>query len=183
MTDAAEERNEGVRRTLEDALDRHCKTFATRDANWRVWRLETEVDRKYARSQRRYLGTSGNVVHDDPGALMGASFTLTVLQMPPGHEQPLHRHPGEEEVFFVLEGSPTIVWKDGDETVERRLGKWDMVYNPPGQAHCIRNDGDRDCYFQVMLGNPQPDRPRYEDPELRRLQALDRPDEEARTRT
>ncbi len=166
---------------LEASLDRHCKTFASRDANWRVWGMETQVDEKYSRSQRRYLGTSGNVDHNDPNALMGASFTLTVLQMPPGHEQPLHHHDGEEEVFFVLKGHPTIVWKNGETTAERQVGPWDMIYNPPGQVHCIRNDTTEDCYFQVMLGNPRPSRPRYADPELRRLQALDNPDLEIRT--
>lgn len=169
-----------MRDELEASLSKHCKTFATRDANWRVWGLETQVDEKYARAQRRYLGTSGNVDHTDPNALMGAHFTLSILEMPPGHAQPLHHHADEEEVFFVLKGNPTIVWEYAGEIVERRLEPWDMIYNPPGQVHGIRNDSDDDCFFQVMLGNPTPDRPRYMDPELRRLQAEDRPDEEAR---
>lgn len=165
---------------LEAALDRHCKTFSTRNASWRVWGFETQVDKKFARSQRRYLGTSGNVDHDDPNALMGASFTLSVLEMPPGHEQPMHNHPDEEEVFFVLKGRPTVVWQRDGETVTRQLGPWDMVYNPPGQVHCIRNDSDEDCFFQVILGNPKPARPLYADPELRRLQEGDNPDTELR---
>ena len=57
-----------------------------------------------------------------------------------------------------------------------------MIYNPPGQVHGIKNDTDEDCFFQVMLGNPKPDRPIYLDPELRRLQRLDRPDDEVRTK-
>lgn len=165
---------------LEDALDRHCKTFATREPSWRVWGFETQIDERFARSQRRYLGTSGNVSHDDPEALMGRSFTLTVLEMPAGHAQPMHRHPHEEEVFFVLQGSPTVVWEENGETVTRRLGPWDMIYNPPGQAHCVRNDSDETCFFQVMLGDPKPDRPRYADPELSRLQRRDNPDAELR---
>ena len=167
---------------LKSRMDRHCKTFQTREANWRVWGVETQVDKKYARSQRRYLGTSGNVSHNDPHALMGDSFTLTVLQMPPGHEQPMHHHDDEEEVFFVLKGHPTIIWKNGEEVVKRRLDEWDMVYNPRGQVHCIVNETDEDCYFQVMLGNPLPSRPNYADPELRRLQSEDNPDIEIRTK-
>lgn len=165
------------------ALDRHCRTFATRRPSWRVWGFETQVDRRYARTQRRYLGTSGNVAHDDPEALMGRSFTLSVLEMPAGHAQPMHHHPDEEEVFFVLQGTPTIVWERDGETVERVLGPWDMVYNPPGRVHCIRNDSGEGCLFQVMLGSPRPERPRYEDPELRRLQAGDNPDGELRGAT
>ena len=55
-----------------------------------------------------------------------------------------------------------------------------MVYNPPGQVHGIINETNEDCFFQVMLGNPTPERPKYLDPQLRRLQAADRPDEEIR---
>ncbi len=172
---------ETIRADLEASLQKHCKTFETREANWRVWSLETQVDPKYARTQRRYIGTSGNVDHTDPNALMGDSFTLTVLQQPGGHKQPLHHH-DEEEVFFVLEGRPTIVWEYAGEIIERQLDKWDMIYNPAGQVHAIVNNTDEDCYFQVMLGNPQPDRPKYLDPELRRLQAEDRPDEEVRAK-
>lgn len=172
-----------TRADLEASLDRHCKTYATRDANWRVWGVETQLDPKYARAQRRYLGTSGNVAHTDPNALMGDSFTLTVLQQPPGHEQPLHHHEHEEEVFFVLQGRPTIVWEYAGERIERQLEPWDMVYNPPGQVHGIVNTTDEDCFFQVMLGSPRPDRPRYLDPELRRLQAADRPDDEVRAKS
>ena len=171
-----------IRVDLEASLDTHCKTFDTRVPSSRVWGFETQVDPAYARTQRRYLGTSGNVEHTDPGALMGASFTLTIIQQPPGHKQPMHHH-DEEEVFFVLEGTPTIIWEYAGEIIERRLKKWDMVYNPPGRVHAIRNDGDDDAYFQVMLGNPAPDRPKYMDPELRRLQKLDRPDEEVRARS
>lgn len=166
--------------TLEESLDRHVKTFATRNPSWRVFELETRQDPNFARAQRRYLGTSGNASHADPTALMGASFTLTIIQQPAGHRQPMHDHP-EEEVFFVLEGTPTVVWEDADGSrLERRLGKWDMVYNPPGQLHAVLNESDGDCFFQVMLGNPAPDRPHYQDPELRALQAADVPDDEAR---
>ena len=170
-----------IRDDLEISLEKHCKTIATREANSRVWGLEVQVDPKYARTQRRYLGTSGNVDHTDPKALMGDSFTLTVLEQPAGHMQPMHHH-DEEEVFFVLQGRPTIVWEYAGETVKRQLEPWDMIYNPAGQVHGIVNETDETCFFQVMLGNPRPDRPKYMDPELRRLQAADRPDEEVRAK-
>ncbi|MEC7488294.1 MAG: cupin domain-containing protein [Pseudomonadota bacterium] len=166
---------------LEASLDRHCKTLATREPNSRVWALETKLDTKYARTQRRYLGTSGNVEHTDPKALMGDSFTLTIIEQPPGHEQPLHHH-NEEEVFFVLEGKPTIIWEYAGTIVKRQLGPWDMIYNPAGQVHGVINESSEPCFFQVMLGNSKPDRPQYLDPELRRLQAEDRPDEDVRAK-
>jgi hypothetical protein len=39
---------------------------------------------------------------------------------------------------------------------------------------------DEDCFFQVMLGNPRPSRPLYQDAELLRLQAEDDPDADSR---
>ncbi len=164
---------------LSAELDRHVKTYETRKPNWRVFGFETRVDERYGRAQRRYIGTSGNVSHEDPTALTGESFTLTIIEQPAGHIQPLHHHP-EEEVLFVLRGEPTIVWQADGETVERQLGPWDMVYNPPGIVHGLRNDSDEDCFFQVMLGNPRPDRPLYQDEELLRLQAEDDPDAASR---
>ena len=164
---------------LESSLEYHCKTFSTREANSRVWALETQLDPKYGRTQRRYIGTSGNVEHTDLKALMGDSFTLTIIEQPPGHEQPLHHH-DEEEVFFVLKGNPTIVWEYAGEIVKRQMGPWDMIYNPAGQVHGVINESDESCFFQVMLGNPKPNRPYYLDPELKRLQAEDRPDDEVR---
>lgn len=85
-------------------------------------------------------------------------------------------------MFFVLQGRPTIIWEYAGETVRRQLEPWDMIYNPPGQVHGIVNETDEDCFFQVMLGSPAPDRPKYMDPELRRLQAQDRPDDEVRAK-
>ena len=165
--------------SLAEQLDKHHKSYQSRQPNWRVFGLETQVDEKFARAQRRYLGTSGNAAHTDPTALMGAHFTLTIIQQPAGHMQPMHHH-DEEEVFFVLVGNPTVVWERDGETIKRRLEPWDMVYNPPGMIHGVRNESDEDCFFQVMLGNPAPGRPQYEDPELVRLQKADSPDEQAR---
>ena len=168
--------NAATATSLADELGKHVKTYATRKPNWQVFGFETQLDRRYGRAQRRYLGTSGNVDHSDPTALMGEHFTLTIITMPPGHVQPMHHHLDAEEVLFVLEGSPTIVWERDGETVARELGRWDMVYNPTGIAHGIRNDGDRECSFQVMLGNPTPARPNYQEPALARLQASDNSD-------
>ncbi len=166
--------------TLAEELDRHVKTYDSRTPNWRVFGFETQQDEAFARAQRRYLGTSGNVDHTDPTALMGAHFTLTIIQQPAGNKQPMHHH-DEEEVFFVLTGNPTVIWEGDDgELIERRLKPWDMVYNPPGRIHGVINDSDEDAYFQVMLGNPTPARPQYQDTELQRLQSADRPDEEVR---
>lgn len=156
-------------------LDRNLKTFASRTPNWRVFALETKLDPRYARAQRRYVGASGSIVHQDTEALPARAHTLSIMEMPEGHHQPFHHH-DEDEIFFVLEGACTVMWKDGDTVEDRRIGKWDMVNNPSGRIHAIRNDGPGSCFFQVMLGSAQPKRPQYEDEELLRLQREDDPD-------
>jgi mannose-6-phosphate isomerase-like protein (cupin superfamily) len=48
-------------------------------------------------------------------------YTLLEITAPPGLETPLHVHYAEDEGFYVLEGSVTIVV--GDETVELVAGQ------------------------------------------------------------
>jgi oxalate decarboxylase/phosphoglucose isomerase-like protein (cupin superfamily) len=160
---------------LEVDLERNVKTFATRTPNWRVFALETALDNRYARAQRRYVGASGSVGHADAEALPAVAHTLSIMEMPPGHHQPFHHH-DEDEIFFVLEGACILMWKEGDQVAERRLGKWDMANNPPGRIHAIRNDGPAPVFFQVMLASPRPARPQYEDERLLALQKADNPD-------
>ena len=160
---------------LEADLDRNVRTFATRTPNWRVFALETQLDPRYARAQRRYVGASGSVTHQDTEALPAAVHTLSIMEMPEGHHQPFHHH-DEDEIFFVLEGACTVMWQEGDEVVERRLGKWDMANNPSGRIHAIRNDGPGPVFFQVLLASPRPARPQYEDTRLLALQKADNPD-------
>ena len=87
-----------------------------------------------------------------------------------------HSHPVTDDFFFVLEGACIVMWKDGDAVEERRVGKWDMVNNPSGRIHALRNDGPGPCFFQVMLASPQPQRPQYDDEALLKLQRADDPD-------
>src|SRR5207244_3491268 len=83
--------------------------------------------------------------------------TLSIMMVPPGHEQPMHGHE-TEEIFFVLEGECTVVWQKDGERAEVRLGKWDMILSPPTADHCIINHSDQPCWFQVMLGKAKPRR-------------------------
>jgi oxalate decarboxylase/phosphoglucose isomerase-like protein (cupin superfamily) len=162
---------------LDAELERNVKTFATRISNWRVFALETQLDPKYARAQRRYVGASGSVTHQDSQALPAVAHTLSIMEMPEGHHQPFHYH-DEDEIFFVLEGACTVMWKEGGQVVERRLGKWDMANNPSGRMHAIRNDGPGPVFFQVLLASPKPARPQYEDERLAALQKADDPDKQ-----
>src|SRR4029079_865789 len=56
-----------------------------------------------------------------PAADTAGQYTLLEITAPPGLETPLHVHYAEDEGFYVLEGSVTIVV--GDETVELTAGR------------------------------------------------------------
>jgi mannose-6-phosphate isomerase-like protein (cupin superfamily) len=58
-------------------------------------------------------------------------YSMLELEMPPNLEAPLHVHYGEDEGFYVLEGSATIYV--GDETVD--LGPGQHAFGPRDIPH------------------------------------------------
>ena len=50
---------------LRDKLASSVARFADRRDDWSVFGFETALDPKFARAQRRYLGASGSVDHND----------------------------------------------------------------------------------------------------------------------
>ena len=60
-----------------------------------------------------------------------------------------HRHPDQEEVFYVLEGTATFETEDGDVTVAAD----EAVRFAPGEWQLGRNDGD-DRVRAIALGAP-----------------------------
>jgi mannose-6-phosphate isomerase-like protein (cupin superfamily) len=68
-------------------------------------------------------------------------YTLVEITAPPGLEAPLHVHYTEDEGFYVLEGSVTIVV--GDETVELAAGQ--HAFGPRNVPHrfTVGPDGAR----------------------------------------
>ena len=51
----------------------------------------------------------------------GGQYSLLEMTAPPGHQVPLHIHYGEDEGFYVVEGSITV--EVGDATVEVTAGE------------------------------------------------------------
>ena len=89
--------------SLKEMMAKRVARYADRRDDWTVFSLETELDPKYARSQRRYVGASGSVTHAEQNAVEPAAFTMSVQTMPAGHRIPAHCHE-TEETFFILEG-------------------------------------------------------------------------------
>ncbi len=156
--------------SLDEDMRRRVARYDDRREDWDVFGCETQLDPKYARSQRRYVGASGSVDHDDPKALTPTAFTMSIQTIPAGNRIPAHSHE-TEETFFVLEGECTVnVFRD-DETFAVALRRWDLASIPPMVSHDVQNDGKTSCALQTLLSKTHPDRPRYNDERLRDLQA------------
>ena len=62
-----------------------------------------------------------------------------------------------EEALFVVEGCLTVGWEENGEVVEQRIGRKDLILNPPGRAHYFRNDGVEDAQFFMVVGTAEPE--------------------------
>jgi mannose-6-phosphate isomerase-like protein (cupin superfamily) len=144
--------------------------YTERRDDWTVFGFETQLDPRFARSQRRYLGASGSVDHQETQSIPATAFTMSVQTMPVGNRIPAHCHE-TDETFFILDGECVVNVFKGDETVTLELRKWDCVSIPPGIYHDIVNTGAVPCPVQTLLAKPRPDRPHYRDARLLELQA------------
>ena len=157
-----------------DEMRTRVARYDDRREDWTVFGFETELEPRFARSQRRYIGASGSVDHVETNAVAPVAFTMSIQTMPPGNRIPVHCHE-TEETFFILDGECTVnVFRDG-ETVTLKLGRWDLVSIPAFVYHDIHNEAAVPCAVQTLLSKPQPDRPRYQDERLLELQAASTP--------
>lgn len=155
---------------LAEMMAKRIARYADRRDDWTVFGLETELDPAFARSQRRYVGASGSLEHQEQNSVEPVAFTMSVQTMPVGNKIPVHCHE-TEETFFILEGECVVnVFHEG-ETVTLKLGKWDLVSVPPFVYHDIHNTGTVPCPVQTLLSKQKPDRPHYQDPRLLEIQA------------
>jgi mannose-6-phosphate isomerase-like protein (cupin superfamily) len=89
------------------------------------------------------------------GGAPATSYSMDMIHLPRGVAiKPYVRE--VEDVYFVLEGAITVGWEQDGETVERRLGARDLMFNPAGRAHYFRNDGAADAQFTMVMGSPRP---------------------------
>ena len=91
-------------------------------------RHDDELERDYGKwvLVRRSLGVS--------------TFGINEVELPPGDSIPEHDETGRdhEEVFLVLEGSPTLVVDGADHP----LRKGSFARLDPARVRTVRNDGD-----------------------------------------
>lgn len=109
---------------------------------WKDMRTEKETNLKGGNGTIQLV----NILEKDEMYGMGRFFGVTVI--PPGCSSGSHRHSGDFETYFILEGQAVV----SDNGVEKQLGPGDMMQCRDGDCHGIRNDGDCDLkYIAVIL--------------------------------
>ena len=154
--------NPATQSDLGDNLDSMIASRDSRAEDWDTLAFQTKAGPQFRRAQIRYMGSGGTGDHSTDGRTLQADrFTFSNMLLPPGAEGPEHDHHDVEEVFFVLEGELQVTIHDGPNTASRVLGYRDLIKVPPDTPRSLKNVGDTDALFCVMLGTPKPQIPTY----------------------
>lgn len=113
------------------------------------------------RGQMRYIGAGGSPKVDDPDTLPAEHFTLSIIDLPPGHYGAMHYHDDCEETFLGLDGRVTIGMGWDDEVIELTLGAKDVLKLPPNIPHAYRNDTREPARISIKVGTKRPNLPIY----------------------
>lgn len=87
----------------------------------------------------------------DHGAPAG-DYRMEMIHLPKGAAVRGYGRP-VEDAYFVLDGALTVGWEEAGETAEARLGRLDLIHNPPGRVRSFRNDGTADATFMLLSAN------------------------------
>lgn len=151
---------------LEEILDQCVATRASRAEDWDTLAFQAaKAGDELRRAQIRYIGSGATGNHENDLRILPAEhFTFSNMLLPPGAIGPEHNHHDAEEVFFVLEGEIEVTVhdaEDGTRTASRVLGYRDLIKVPAGVPRSLRNLGDTDALFCVIIGSPAPQLPTY----------------------
>ena len=82
------------------------------------------------------------------GPVQGAnSLVVMDVELQPGGGHDFHRHPGQEEIIIVKEG--TITQFVGEESATLTAG--DSVFVPEGTVHASFNETEQTVFLQVVM--------------------------------
>ncbi|MFD8641372.1 cupin domain-containing protein [Streptomyces zaomyceticus] len=140
--------------------------IATKDsrvADFDTLSFQEKAGPQFRRGQIRYVGSGATGDHEgDSRIIPSGGFTFSNMLLPPGAEGPAHTHHDVEEAFFVLEGEVEVgIHRGPDEAEYRTLGYRDMIVVPAGVARSLKNNGDTDALFCVVIGTRKPQVPTY----------------------
>ena len=75
------------------------------------------------------------------------NLVLSSTRLYPGKQTTGHAHPGQEEVYFIVEGEGLI--KIEEEMWPVKAGDIKLIED--GEFHQVINDGDEDLYFVCVF--------------------------------
>ncbi|MFI9077945.1 cupin domain-containing protein [Streptomyces sioyaensis] len=138
-------------------------TKESRVADFATLSFQEKAGPQYRRGQIRYIGSGATGNHEDDNRILpSGGFTFSNMLLPPGAEGPEHTHHDVEEAFFVLEGRVRVgIHRGVDEVEYRTLGYRDMIVVPAGVARSLKNEGESDALFCVVIGAAKPLVPTY----------------------
>jgi quercetin dioxygenase-like cupin family protein len=137
-------------------------TRASREPDWDTLSFQEKAGPQFRRAQIRYVGSGATGDHENDNRILSSGgFTFSNMLLPPGAEGPEHTHHDAEEAFFVLEGEVRVGIHRGEDAVYRTLGYRDMIVVPAGVARSLKNEGDTDALFCVVIGTRKPQVPTY----------------------
>jgi len=150
---------------LDTLIDSCIVGRASREEDWDTLAFQTKAGEEYRRAQIRYIGSGATGNHSGDSATLPAEhFTFSNMRLPVGGAGPEHTHHDVEEVFYVLEGDLEVTVhdvEDGTRSVSRELGYRDLIRVPAGVPRSLRNIGDTDALFCVVIGTQKPQLPTY----------------------
>lgn len=151
--------------SLRELLDSSVATRESRHEDWDTLGFQAKAGDEFRRAQIRYIGSGATGNHEGDDRILGAEhFTFSNMRLPAGAIGPEHTHHDAEEVFFVLEGEVEVTVhdvEDGTRSASRVLGYRDLIRVPAGVPRSLRNPGDTDALFCVIIGAAKPQLPTY----------------------
>lgn len=152
-------------RQLSELIDSCIATRESRHEDWDTLGFQAKAGEQFRRAQVRYIGSGATGNHEsDDRILPSEHFTFSNMRLPVGAIGPEHTHHDVEEVFFVLEGTLEVTVhdvEDGTQTASRVLGYRDLIRVPAGVPRSLRNIGEVDALFCVIIGAQKPQLPTY----------------------
>lgn len=150
---------------LEALIDSCIASRESRYEDWDTLGFQAKAGDEFRRAQIRYVGSGATGDHEtDKRIIPSGGFTFSNMRLPAGAVGPEHTHHDAEEAFFVLEGTLEVTVhdvEDGTKTASRVLGYRDLIRVPAGVPRSLRNIGDTDALFCVIIGSQKPQIPTY----------------------
>lgn len=150
---------------LDALIDSCIASRESRVEDWDTLGFQAKAGDQFRRAQIRYIGSGATGNHEgDSRVIAPGGFTFSNMLIPPGGVGPEHTHHDVEEAFFVLEGTLEVSVhdvEDGTKKASRVLGYRDLIRVPAGVPRSLKNIGDTDALFCVIIGAQKPQLPTY----------------------